>query len=79
LIVTAEYDPLRDEGEAFARRLDEEAAGARLLRVAGQVHGFLTAFADREEAAEAIEWVAAGLREALLSERANLHEARSFA
>jgi acetyl esterase len=75
LIVTAEYDPLRDEGEAFARRLDEEAAGARLLRVDGQIHGFLTAFADRDEVAEAIEWVATGLREALLSSRAALGSA----
>ncbi len=40
-VLTASHDPLRDEGEALARRLAEEGVAATLVRAPGQVHGFL--------------------------------------
>jgi acetyl esterase len=38
VVTTCEYDPLRDEGEAYARRLDEAGVPTVYRRLAGQVH-----------------------------------------
>lgn len=40
LVITAEYDPLRDEGEAFAARLDAEGNEVACFRMADGVHGY---------------------------------------
>ncbi|MFC6288282.1 alpha/beta hydrolase [Nocardioides sp. GCM10027113] len=40
LVVTAEHDPLRDEGEHLAARLVEEGVEVVSTRYQGQVHGF---------------------------------------
>jgi acetyl esterase len=40
LLVTAEHDPLRDEGEELARRLAELGVVVTATRYLGQIHGF---------------------------------------
>ncbi|HEY0263805.1 MAG TPA: alpha/beta hydrolase [Granulicella sp.] len=41
MIVTAAFDPLRDEGAALAQRLAEAGAPVEYLNVPGQIHGFM--------------------------------------
>lgn len=61
LIIVAGLDPLCDEGEAYARRLNADGTSAELRRYDDMVHGFLgmIGFADipNEAAREAARWL----------------------
>jgi acetyl esterase len=65
LVLTAEYDVLRDEGEAYARRLAEAGVPVTLHRYDGQIHGFLRLPAVIERARAGIDEVADAVRSAL--------------
>jgi acetyl esterase/lipase len=42
LIITAEYDPLRDEGEAYGMRLKEDGNTVVIERISEAIHGFIS-------------------------------------
>ena len=65
LVVTAEFDPLRDEGEAYAARLREAGVRVDAVRYDGQIHGFFSMTAVLDDARVAVDHAGAALRAAL--------------
>ena len=62
LIITAELDPLIDEGEAYARRLRGARVPVDYQVVPGMVHGFLTMGGKVDAANHSIDVIASALR-----------------
>jgi acetyl esterase len=63
-VITAEYDPLRDEAEQYARELQAAGVPARIIRYDGMMHGFFTMVGTLEVARAAVLEAAASLRAA---------------
>ena len=72
LILSAEYDVLRDEGEAFAGRLRQAGGRAELLRCSGMNHGFLKYVGTLEEATMYMRQATAWLRSVQAGEAARI-------
>jgi acetyl esterase len=66
LIVTCEYDVLRDEGEAYARKLSDAGVPVTAVRFLGTVHGFVMAdvFASTSSAIDCLRLIIASCRRA---------------
>jgi acetyl esterase len=61
-VATAGFDPLRDEGERYARRLEAAGVPVTLRRHAGLIHGFVSATGLAASARRAVEEVCSALR-----------------
>jgi acetyl esterase len=66
LVITAGYDTLRDEGRAYAWRLQKEGTVADLVEFGGMLHGFLSSPMLLHGARRGTALCAAALREALV-------------
>ncbi|MBL0897168.1 MAG: alpha/beta hydrolase fold domain-containing protein, partial [Reyranella sp.] len=66
LVITAGYDPLCDEGRAYAARLHKEGTRADLVEFGGMLHGFLSSPMLLHGARRGTSLAAAALREALV-------------
>jgi acetyl esterase len=62
-VITAGFDPLRDEGFAYADRLDEAGVPVEHENFEGMIHGFVNLVDMVDQSREAIGVVADGLRD----------------
>ncbi|MBC8056604.1 MAG: alpha/beta hydrolase fold domain-containing protein, partial [Rhizobiales bacterium] len=65
LVLTAGFDPLRDEGRAYAERLTAAGNHASCVCFDRQIHGFITMGKLLDEANTAVALCAAELRRVL--------------
>jgi acetyl esterase len=64
IIITAEFDPLRDEGEQYALKLTEAGVPVKFKRFDGVVHEFFGLAGAVSKAKEALIFAAEGLKDA---------------
>lgn len=65
LVVTAEFDPLRDQGAAYAAKLADAGVAVQHLPVEGMFHGFIQMTAVLDTAGEVLDRAGEALRAAL--------------
>ncbi len=65
LVMVCEYDPLLDEGQAYAERLQNAKVPVELIKQHGMIHGFFRMGAVIDRTSTAYDQCAAALRKAL--------------
>ncbi|NHM31468.1 alpha/beta hydrolase [Neobacillus terrae] len=63
LVLTGEFDPLRDEGEAYAERLREAGVQVEAKRYDGMIHGYFWMPGALEQGRQSIEHAAKALKQ----------------
>lgn len=74
LIITAEYDILRDEGERYAARLERAHVPTTQIRYPGMIHGFFAMPGLLDQAQQAIDVSVAWLKEGFENVRGGNHD-----
>ncbi len=64
VVIVAGYDPLRDEGVAYAERLEAAGVQTELIRAEGLLHGFLSSSPNAASSRAVIDRCAAAMRAA---------------
>jgi Esterase/lipase len=67
LIITGEYDPLRDEGELYGQRLQEAGVPVTIHRYPGMIHGFISLPSFLQQGRNAIQECGEALHKAFTS------------
>jgi acetyl esterase len=67
LVLTAEFDVLRDEAETYAARLQAAGVSIELTRYNGMLHGFIRQLEEFDSARTAVAQIAAALKRAYAS------------
>ena len=64
LIITAEFDPLRDEAEDYGQKLREAGVSVQISRYEGMVHGFVSMGDILDKGKQGVAEAAAALKRA---------------
>ena len=67
LVITAEFDPLRDEGEAYAKSLEAAGVATTCTRYDGMIHGFFGMSGTIDKAGQAVSEAAVAMKKTFAS------------
>lgn len=65
VVITAGFDPLRDEGGAYAEKLEAAGVEAKTIQYEGMIHGFINMLGVLDDAQRAVDEIGSSLRTSL--------------